>query len=369
MIMTAAHGARTSEEVTNLDSRERIITTLKGGIPDRIGRSDSIWSETFTRWRNEGLEEGQDVHELFGFDIGGIGGFDMTLRLPGKILEETDEYVIQIDGNGVTHKDIKRESGHTPHWMDHTLNNGTDWLKYKERLIFDDARLPANLQEAYDAQRARGLFVPFVSVECYECVWPVFGQVGIFTMMLDEPEAAADVFSTWTDLLIAAADRTLQKGIDFDGGFFYGDMGYRNGTLFSPECYRELIFPSHKRMCDFFNSRGKPVILHSCGKIESFLPMLIEAGFAAIQPLEAKTGQDVRVLKQMYGNQITFFGNIDVRKLSGTREEIEEEIRTKLEVAMKGGGYIFHSDHSVPPTVSFDNYKYAMELVDKYGQY
>jgi uroporphyrinogen decarboxylase len=36
---------------------------------------------------------------------------------------------------------------------------------------------------------------------------------------------------------------------------------------------------------------------------------------------------------------------------------------------MKGGGYIFHSDHSVPPTVSFDNYKYAMELVDKYGRY
>ncbi|MDO8683256.1 MAG: uroporphyrinogen decarboxylase family protein [Armatimonadota bacterium] len=352
-----------------MDSRERILTILKGGIPDRIGRSDSIWSETFKRWRNEGLEEGQDVAKLFGFDIGGIGGCDLSLQLPKEVIEETDEYIIQRDGNGVTRKDFKRESGHTPHWLDHTLNDGKDWLKYKERLVFDDTRISANIRTNYDGQRARGLFIPFVHTECYECVWPVFGQVGIFTMMMDEPEMAADVFSTWTDMIIAAADRVLSMGIDYDGAFFYGDMGYRNGTLFSPACYRELIFPSHKRMCDFFKSHGKPVILHSCGKIESFIPMLIEAGFSAIQPLEAKVGQDVRVLKEMYGDKITFFGNIDVRKLSGTKEEIEEEIRTKLAIAMKGGGYIYHSDHSVPPTVSFDNYCYAMELLDKYGKY
>ena len=352
-----------------MDSRERILTTLRGGIPDRIGRSDAIWSETIVRWRTEGLDEGQDIGQLFGFDFGGIGGCDLSLRLPTETIEETDEYVISRDANGVTRKDIKRESGHTPHWLDHTLNDGKDWFKYKERLVFQDDRIPANIREAYDAQRARGLFVPFGHVECYESVWPVFGQVGIFTMMMDEPEVAADVFATWTDMIIAAADRILSMGIDYDGAFFYGDMGYRNGTLFSPACYRELIFPCHRRICDFFKSHGKPVILHSCGKIESFIPMLIEAGFSAIQPLEAKVGQDVRVLKERYGKKITFFGNIDVRKLSGTREDVEEEIRSKLAVAMRGGGYIYHSDHSVPPTVSFDNYRYAMELIDTYGTY
>jgi uroporphyrinogen decarboxylase len=99
------------------------------------------------------------------------------------------------------------------------------------------------------------------------------------------------------------------------------------------------------------------------------IPKLIEAGFAAIQPLEAKCGQDVRVLKERFGNKITFFGNIDIRKLSGTKQEIEDEISSKLPIAMKGGGYIFHSDHSVPPTVSFDNYRYAIELLEKYGRY
>ena len=352
-----------------MDSRERILTTLKGGIPDRIGRADSIWSETVVRWRSEGLQEGQDIGELFGFDFYGLPGPDMSLRLPVEVYEDTDEYVFQKDANGVTRKDIKRESGHTPHWLGHTINNGRDWREYKSRLTPEDVRVPANLKEAYENARKSGRFVHYTSCEAYECAWPVFGQVNIFTLMMDEPETAADVFNTYTDLIVSMAGKYLDMGIDFDGAWFFGDMGYRNSTLFSPACYESLLWPAHKRMCEFFNSRGKPVILHSCGRIEALIPKIIEAGFAAIQPLEAKCGQDVRVLKERFGNRITFFGNIDVRKLSGTREDIEEEISSKLPIAMKGGGYIFHSDHSVPPTVSFDNYRYAIELLEKYGRY
>jgi len=57
-----------------------------------------------------------------------------------------------------------------------------------------------------------------------------------------------------------------------------------------------------------------------------------------------------------------------VRKLSGTKKDVEEEVVSKLEVAKQGGGYIFHSDHSVPPTVSWENYCYAVELVKKHGK-
>lgn len=39
--------------------------------------------------------------------------------------------------------------------------------------------------------------------------------------------------------------------------------------------------------------------------------------------------------------------------------------RERILTTLKGGGYIFLSDHSV----SWDNYCYAMELVEKYGKY
>ncbi len=352
-----------------MDSQERILTTLKGGIPDRVGRMESLWGETLALWKTQGLQEGQDIGELFGFDFHSLPWMDVSLRLPGEVYEDTDDYIIQKDGNGVTRKDVKRESGHTPHWISHTINTGRDWYAHKERLTPDETRIPPQIREIYEAGRKAEKFVHYAGVEAYESAWPVFGQVNIFTLMMDEPEAAKDVFETYTDLALSLAQKVLDMGLDYDGAWFYGDMGYRNSTLFSPACYEELLWPSHRRMCDFFNSKGKPVILHSCGKIESLIPKLIEAGFSAIQPLEAKCGQDVRVLKELYGNKITFFGNIDIRKLSGTKADIEEEISTKLPVAMKGGGYIFHSDHSVPPTVSFDNYRYAIELLDKYGVY
>ncbi len=352
-----------------MDSRERILTTLTGGIPDRVGRSDSIWSETVERWRSEGLQEGQDVGDLFDFDLCGLPWMDVSLRLPVEVYEDTDEYVISKDANGVTRKDIKRESGHTPQWLGHTIKTGKDWYEYKDRLTPDEDRIPANVREVYDAGRHKGGFVHFGGVEAYECAWPVFGQVNIFMLMMDEPEVAADVFNTYTDLLISLAQNVLDAGVDFDGAFFCGDLGYRNSTLFSPAHYEQLLWPAHRKMCDFFNSLGKPVMLHSCGKIESLIPKFIEAGFAAIQPLEAKCGQDVRVLKERFGNKITLFGNIDIRKLSGTREDIEQEISSKVPIAMEGGGYIFHSDHSVPPTVSFDNYRYAIDLLAKYGVY
>ncbi len=51
------------------------------------------------------------------------------------------------------------------------------------------------------------------------------------------------------------------------------------------------------------------------------------------------------------------------------REEIEEEVKRKISIAKRGGGYIYHSDHSVPPQVTFENYCYVMEMVNKYGQY
>ena len=52
----------------------------------------------------------------------------------------------------------------------------------------------------------------------------------------------------------------------------------------------------------------------------------------------------------------------------GTDEEIEEEIRSKLQpFAADGGGYIYHSDHSVPPEVSLDRFRLVLDLVRKYG--
>ena len=89
-----------------------------------------------------------------------------------------------------------------------------------------------------------------------------------------------------------------------------------------------------------------------------------------LNPLEAKAGMDLIQLKKQYGNNLAFMGGIDVQAMAAADPKvIEEEISAKIPIAMEGGGYIYHSDHSVPNDVSFNQYKRVMDLVLKYGAY
>jgi uroporphyrinogen-III decarboxylase len=51
------------------------------------------------------------------------------------------------------------------------------------------------------------------------------------------------------------------------------------------------------------------------------------------------------------------------------RDAIEAEVRGKLDAGMAKKRYIYHSDHSVPPQVSLDTYRFVVDLLDKHGNY
>jgi uroporphyrinogen decarboxylase len=104
--------------------------------------------------------------------------------------------------------------------------------------------------------------------------------------------------------------------------------------------------------------------------VRKLIPQFIEAGYDCLQPLEVKAGMDLVQLKQDYGDRLAFMGGIDVRAMAHPDPAvIEREIRTKIPVAKQGGGYIYHSDHSVPDNVSFAQYQRVIELVHRYGTF
>ena len=56
-----------------------------------------------------------------------------------------------------------------------------------------------------------------------------------------------------------------------------------------------------------------------------------------------------------------------IRALYGSAASIR--ISVNIVVAKAGGGYIYHSEHSVPEDVLPDNLNYSMKLVRLYAQY
>ncbi|MBK8024197.1 MAG: hypothetical protein IPK19_22875 [Chloroflexi bacterium] len=367
-----------------ITSRERIKKLLTFQEPDRIGKFDAFWEDTLTRWYAEGLSRDIPTSDQFGFDIEPIF-LDASLRLPEALLEETDEYTIRQDKLGYTAKQWKGKSGALG-YLDHAVKTREDWEQLKGRLAVDFGgtsrihtvsyftpfvtyptweEMGASFQQLLAKERYLLLHVygPF------EATWRKHGFENSLMNLALEPDLIADMAEAHVDVTIATLEKAREYGIVPDGLFMVEDLGMNTGMLFSPASYEQVLFPAHRRLGEYLHRHGITYFIHTDGDVRRVIPRLIDAGVQVLQPLEAKSHLDVRLLKQEYGKDLVFFGNIDVRAMSGTKAELEAEVRSKLEVVMRGGGYIYHSDHSVPPTVSLENYRSLMTLLDQYGQY
>jgi uroporphyrinogen decarboxylase len=356
-----------------MTSRERYLRTLNHQESDRIPMTDSPWGETINRWKKEGLPENIDLSDYFGWDKMASYGGDWSLRLPGEVIEETAEYVISRSGNGAITKNFK--GGVNVHhsstqWIGFTMTNPQIWDEHKHRLAPTRDRINWDHLKSVHTMQENGILTVAFHPIGFDPNTQIFGQLDLLVAIAEQPDWVHDIFDVTTNLGIELFKMMIAEGAKFDVGMTTDDLGYVAGPFFSPKHFRELLKPYHKRFCDFCHENGMKTILHSCGNIKSLLPDLIDAGWDCINPVEVKAGMDLRELKALYGDKLTFYGGIDVRKMAAEDESlIEEEIRTKIECAKQNGGYIYHSDHSVPENVSFPQYQRVMELVRKHGSY
>lgn len=355
-----------------MTSRERIGLVLSGGMPDRVPMHDGYWDEALDRWQREGLPQdvAQDrdaLWDYFGMEIRQIS-VDPSFLLEERVLSEDERYVLKQTADGAVLKYIKGKTS-TPGLVSFRVASRADWENLKPRLQRVEARLPADLAGRYRSYREKGRFVVVCVHDPIEASWSKLGPTYLMESMKLEPDFVSDVFKTITDMNIAACEDLLARGCQLDGAWIWGDIAYSKGTFFSPGMYRELLWPLHKRLVGFFKARGLPVVYHSDGDLRAVIPLLIEAGISCLQPLEAKAGMDILEMKRQYGSRLAFMGNVDFEAIARGPESAEEEIRLKVGLGKQGGGYIYHSDHSVPPKVSLDQYRRVLDLVRHYGTY
>lgn len=352
-----------------MTSRERVTLALEHKEPDRVPIHDSPWGATIERWRKEGMPADISPHDYFGYELAGFSA-DTSPRFPVEILEETDEYIITRDSFGGVRKNW-RDYSTTPEIIDWPVKTKEDWLKIKERLVASEDRVDwTAMEHAYKYHKEKGRFLTYDAAVGYDKLQSYIYSPQLLMLIIDDPAWVVDMYETDAQLAMDMCDIMMKRGYQFDGAFLFCDLGYRNGPLFSPRHFKEQLHPVFKALCDFFHKRNMFVLLHSCGNVAPLIEFFIEEGIDCLQPLEVKAGMDLIELKKRYGDRIAFMGGIDVRAMAQEDPRvIEEEIKRKFEVAKVGGGYIYHSDHSIPNNVSFEQYKRVIELVHKYGVY
>jgi len=371
----------------SLTSKERIRMLLGGEIPDRIGKADAPWPETRERWYKEGLPAGVHANDYFQMDVRMMIQVSHSFQLPESIVEETDEYVVSRDGDGNLVKGWKGRSG-APLVIEPAVNSRDDWERVKERLVANDRRFAfgyygnyyfeyahgefSGVKAAYDAcTNCADTFVVASVADPYEFALSKMGDENLLTAMALDPGLLHDMFKVYVKMAVESCDIIFRSGMKPDGFFIGGDIAYKNGLLFSPKLHREIIFPYLKEIIDYLKrERGQQVIYHSDGKVTEAIPLLVEAGIDCLQPLEVNAGMDVRTLAREWGKKLAFMGNISNETMSGPKDDLEEEVRSKIDACRRARArYIIHSDHSVPPTVPYENFRFMMELVDRYGKY
>lgn len=357
----------------NLNGRQRVNRMFARQDQDRIPRHESFWPETIKRWQGEGLVGDQsNVLELLGNDFGSLCWlWPQAFPGPNELLSEDAETKVVREPNGRIARYWKYKSG-TPEHIGFDCDSREVWeSRFKPALLKNWLQVdPAAVRAKYVRHREKGLWSHLTGVEGFEETRQLIGDEVVLMAMVDDPEWVIDISKTFADVLLQNLEAAIGTGIPPDGLWIYGDMAFKTSTMCSPSMYRELIWPDHKRLADWAHAHGMKFIFHTDGDVNGVIDLYLEAGFDCLQPLESKASMDVRKLCPKYGDRLAFFGNIDVMKMAtNDLELIEDEIRQKLTAGKATKGYAYHSDHSVPPQVTWQTYQTIIAMVKKYGNY
>jgi hypothetical protein len=185
-----------------------------------------------------------------------------------------------------------------------------------------------------------------------------------FACLVSEPEQVAAVMQRLADYHIQVAHGYLAAGAE--AGFLADDYAGQGGPFLSPRQWRPLILPGLARIIAVYRAAGAPVIFHTCGRAEEFLPDLIDAGVTAFN-LESGVC-DLPALKARYGSRIAFFGGLSVAVMqTGGPDDVRRATLKAIHDLSAGGGLVLASDQ--PLAFSEANVTAFVDTTRRYGGY
>ncbi len=146
------------------------------------------------------------------------------------------------------------------------------------------------------------------------------------------------------------------------------DFGTQRGPFISPDAYRDLFKPFHKRVCDWVHSHTPwKIFIHSCGGVRPLMEDFIDAGFDILNPVQCSAdGMEARALKEDFGSRITFWGGgVDTQKTLpfGTPEDVYREVSERISIFNNGGGFIFNAIHNIQAGTPVENVRAMTEAI------
>jgi len=273
------------------------------------------------------------------------------------------------------------------------MKNGEDYRKfYQEDIMFCEfgiteevwrkisfENLPLPSKEQIARAKAEGerlkaegtvtcnAYVPGV----YESLKQIIGDENALVLIYEDPEKLAEMIEKIGEWRCEIAKIHAENGMDIC--FIGDDIGAQQSLIMSLNSYREFYKPYHKKLVEVIKKANPQckVAFHCCGYIMPLVPELIEVGVDILQTVQPEANNDLKLLKETYGNDITFWGAIGMQSVffGHTPEYVREVVLETLKIMSANGGYIAAPCHKATEDIHIENVIAFYETMMAFGAY
>ncbi len=361
-----------------MTARERIDTTLRGEMPDRVPIFDLI--------QNIDL-----IETVTGEKITPANGLDLLCRTIGERLDITRGIAPPVEEKILRHDDgfVYKQEWWTTWLIERPFRDVAGLLEYIRR----------NIDEIHN--RKRGEMWTFagkgnvwgmadespreqflrLQEKCGEntVLFPNESPAGLDTAHI---RAGLDLFiyayaedpelvSAWLEAFNWAEIERVHETADAalsPVALVYSDLADKNQPFFSPAFLRREFFPRLKKLVDAWHSHGVKVIYHSDGNLWPILDDYRAAGVEGINPLEPLCHMDLAEVHKAYPAWIKM-GGVDASQLLpfGSEEAVRQATRRLIDHAGVDGKLWLGSTTEIHPAIPVRNVMAMWDEVETRG--
>ncbi len=351
-----------------MNPRERALTSLRGGQPDRVPKSIGFTPGALrTFHRNTG---GQSPAEFFELEVRGVGLAPTRLQTDFSKYHQTLPESASIDEWG-----IARVPGSSHHFVrlefpmeDFTSVEQVDAYPFPD--LLEDYRYSEMSESARKIRNNGFASSATIASHNYVAAWQLRGLEQFLVDMKSHPALAEAIIDRTTELSCHMAASFAEAGIDV---IVYGeDIATQRGLVMSPEMWRQWLKPRLKRVISAAHQARPDVLFmyHSDGDVTEVISELIEIGIDILNPLQPEC-MDVARIKEEYGSEIALWGGLSVQQTFpfGTPGDVRREVEQRMETLGRNGGYLIGPSHTIEPEVPFENVQAFKDALEEFGRY
>ncbi|MGC9319515.1 MAG: uroporphyrinogen decarboxylase family protein [Armatimonadota bacterium] len=351
-----------------MTGRERILTALDGGRPDRVPRALG-----FSRVDLEVLapleQQSDDLVDVRFIRFGGSPGDDELRRL----VRETP-----VD----THLGTPAQVSNYARWQYHPETAQTRNPLARARSLqelrdfpFPDAGASGDVQdmarqvrELHEQGLAAGGSLPHLGGELFEPAWRLRGLRNFLLDLIERPQWAHLLLDRLAEMARAKAEAVARAGVDVLS--LGDDVGMPRSMMIGPAQWRQFLKPRMASVIEAARAISPEVrvLYHSDGFYEPIIGDLIEIGVNAINPVQPEH-MDADGIRRRFGTRVALWGTVGHHStlVLGTPGDIRREVRGRIETLGRAG-LILCPAYDIWPDISWKNLAAFLEAVETYGR-